>query len=45
MSAVSLLNRKPNPSDQEIEMGMSGNLCRCATYTRIKKAIRRASNK
>lgn len=45
MSAVSLLNRKPNPSDQEIEMGMSGNLCRCATYTRIKKAIKRASNK
>jgi isoquinoline 1-oxidoreductase alpha subunit len=45
MSAVSLLSRKPNPSDQEIEMGMSGNLCRCATYTRIKKAIRRASNK
>lgn len=44
MSAVSLLNRKPNPSDQEIEMGMSGNLCRCATYTRIKKAIKRASN-
>jgi isoquinoline 1-oxidoreductase alpha subunit len=44
MSAVSLLKNNPHPSDEEIELGMSGNLCRCGTYTRIKKAIKRASN-
>ncbi len=44
MTAVSLLKNNPNPSDEEIEMGMSGNICRCGTYTRIKKAIKRASN-
>jgi len=44
MTAVSLLKSNPHPSDEEIEMGMSGNLCRCGTYTRIKKAIKRASN-
>ena len=44
MTAVSLLNNNPNPTDEEIENGMSGNLCRCGTYTRIKKAIKRAAN-
>lgn len=44
MSAVSLLKSNPNPSDEEIEMGMSGNICRCGTYIRIKKAIKRVSN-
>ncbi len=44
MTAVSLLKNNPNPSDKEIELGMSGNICRCGTYTRIKKAIKKASN-
>ena len=44
MSAVSLLKSNPDPSDEEIEMGMSGNICRCGTYIRIKKAIKRVSN-
>jgi aerobic-type carbon monoxide dehydrogenase small subunit (CoxS/CutS family) len=42
LAAVSLLERKPNPSDQEIERSML-NLCRCGTYPRIKKAIQRAA--
>ena len=41
MAAVSLLERNPNPTDKEIDRGML-NLCRCGTYPRIKKAIRRA---
>jgi len=44
MSAVSLLNNDPNPSDEAIENAMSGNICRCGTYIRIKKAIKRAAN-
>lgn len=44
MSAVSLLKSNPNPSDEQIESAMSGNICRCGTYTRIKKAIKMASN-
>ncbi|MGC3946439.1 MAG: (2Fe-2S)-binding protein [Chryseolinea sp.] len=44
MSAVSLLSKNPAPSDSEIEAGMSGNICRCGTYERIRKAIKRASN-
>ncbi|SFT02933.1 isoquinoline 1-oxidoreductase, alpha subunit [Zhouia amylolytica] len=44
MSAASLLNNNPNPSDQEIEDTMSGNICRCGTYFRIKAAIKSASN-
>lgn len=44
MSAASLLKQNPNPSDQEIEKAMSGNICRCGTYTRIKKAIKTAAN-
>ncbi|MCE7990460.1 MAG: (2Fe-2S)-binding protein [Roseivirga sp.] len=42
MNATSLLTRNSNPSDEEIESAMSGNICRCGTYSRIKKAIKRA---
>jgi aerobic-type carbon monoxide dehydrogenase small subunit (CoxS/CutS family) len=44
MTAVSLLKKNPNPSDLEIESAMSGNICRCGTYTRIKKAIKASVN-
>jgi isoquinoline 1-oxidoreductase subunit alpha len=40
MTAVSLLKRNPNPTDKEIESAMSGNICRCGTYIRIKTAIK-----
>ena len=43
MSAVSLLNRNPNPSETDILQFMQGNICRCGTYPRIVAAIRRAS--
>lgn len=43
MSAAALLKRSPNPTDEEIENAMQGNLCRCGTYLRIKKAIQTAS--
>ena len=43
MSAVSLLSQNAKPTDQEIEDAMSGNACRCATYVRIKAAIKDAS--
>ncbi len=43
MSAVALLKVNPNPSDEDIEAYMQGNICRCGTYTRIKAAIRTAS--
>lgn len=43
MSAVALLNENPSPSDDEIEQAMSGNICRCGMYSRIKSAIKRAS--
>ena len=43
MSAVALLKNKPNPTDEDIDLAMSGNICRCATYVRIKKAIKKAS--
>ena len=43
MSAVALLTKNPNPSDKEIEAAMNGNICRCGTYPRIKKAIKVAS--
>src|SRR6478609_55899 len=39
MSAVALLKANPNPTDAQIEAGMSGNICRCGTYLRIKEAI------
>src|ERR1700692_2662992 len=43
MSAVALIKSKPIPSDEEIDSAMNGNICRCATYTRIRAAIKRAS--
>ncbi len=43
MNAASLLNSNPNPSDEEIEAAMSGNICRCGTYVRIKEAIKTAA--
>ena len=43
MSAVALLAKKPSPTDVEIDDAMSGNLCRCGTYQRIRKAIHRAA--
>jgi isoquinoline 1-oxidoreductase subunit alpha len=44
MSAVALLTKKPNPTDADIDDFMSGNICRCGTYQRIRKAIHRAAN-
>ena len=43
MSAAALLERTPNPTDEDINRGMSGNICRCGTYTRIRKAIHSAA--
>jgi len=43
MSAVALLNSKPQPTDADIDAAMSGVLCRCGTYQRIRKAIKRAA--
>jgi isoquinoline 1-oxidoreductase alpha subunit len=43
MQAAALLARTPNPSDDEIVAAMSGNICRCATYLRIKRAIKRVA--
>jgi isoquinoline 1-oxidoreductase alpha subunit len=43
MTATALLKRTPKPSDAEIDAAMNGNLCRCATYLRIRQAIKRAS--
>lgn len=42
MSAVALLSENPDPSDQEIDEAMSGNICRCGMYGRIKSAIKQA---
>ena len=43
MSATALLRKTPKPTDADIDAAMSGNLCRCATYTRIRAAIKQAS--
>jgi isoquinoline 1-oxidoreductase alpha subunit len=43
MSAVALLEKSPNPSDNEIDKAMAGNICRCGTYPRIRAAIHRAA--
>ena len=43
MSAVSLLARNPRPTDDDINTAMSGNICRCATYVRIRAAIKEAA--
>jgi isoquinoline 1-oxidoreductase subunit alpha len=45
MAATALLAKKPNPTDADIETAMSGNICRCGTYPRIKKAIKVAAAK
>jgi isoquinoline 1-oxidoreductase alpha subunit len=43
MSAAAFLQRTPHPTDAEIDTAMSGNLCRCGTYTRIRQAIHEAA--
>ena len=43
MSAAVLLREKPNPTDEDIDAAMAGNICRCGTYLRIRKAIHLAS--
>ena len=43
MSATALLTRTPKPTDKDIDDAMSGNICRCATYTRIRAAIKEAA--
>ncbi len=43
MSAAALLKENPNPSDEDIDIAMSGNICRCGTYVRIKQAIKTAA--
>jgi len=45
MSAVALLERNPRPSDTDIDVAMSGNICRCGTYHRIRQAIHLASTR
>ena len=45
MSALALLERNPNPSEEEIRWGISGNLCRCTGYQNIVKAVRYAASK
>lgn len=42
MTAAALLNKNPNPSDDEIESAMHGNICRCGTYLRIRAAVKSA---
>jgi isoquinoline 1-oxidoreductase alpha subunit len=43
MSAASLLKQNPSPTDADIDAAMSGNICRCGTYTRIRAAIKQAA--
>ena len=43
MSAVALLEKTPNPGEEDINRAMSGNICRCGTYPRIRRAIHRAA--
>lgn len=43
MAAVALLSQKPNPTEADIDTAMAGVLCRCGTYPRIRKAIKRAA--
>lgn len=45
MSAAALLEQNPNPTDSDIDTAMSGNICRCGTYTRIRSAIHKAAEK
>jgi isoquinoline 1-oxidoreductase alpha subunit len=44
MAAAVLLKSKPNPTDNDIDLGMAGNICRCGTYQRVRKAIHRAAS-
>jgi isoquinoline 1-oxidoreductase alpha subunit len=44
MSATALLAKNPHPNDSDIDDAMSGNLCRCGTYVRIREAIKHAAN-
>jgi isoquinoline 1-oxidoreductase alpha subunit len=44
MSAAALLKTNPNPTDAQIDAAMSGNICRCGTYLRIREAIKTAAN-
>lgn len=44
MTAAALLKKNPRPTDEEIQTGMEGNICRCGTYMRIKAAIRTAAD-
>jgi len=43
MSAAALLTKTPNPTDAQIDSAMTGNICRCGTYQRIRRAIQRAA--
>ncbi|MFZ0296736.1 MAG: (2Fe-2S)-binding protein [Candidatus Sulfotelmatobacter sp.] len=43
MSAIVLLNENKNPTDEDINLGMEGNICRCGTYVRIRRAIHQAA--
>lgn len=43
MSAAALLAKTPKPTDQQVDSAMNGNLCRCGTYVRIRKAVHRAA--
>jgi isoquinoline 1-oxidoreductase alpha subunit len=43
MSAAVLLREKPSPTDEDIDEAMTGNICRCGTYPRIRRAIHRAA--
>jgi len=43
MNAASLLSKNPKPTDDEIDIAMNGNICRCGTYIRIKAAIKTAA--
>jgi isoquinoline 1-oxidoreductase alpha subunit len=43
MSAIVLLNENKNPTDEDINVGMEGNICRCGTYVRIRRAIHQAA--
>jgi isoquinoline 1-oxidoreductase alpha subunit len=43
MAATALLRQNPKPTDADIDQAMSGNICRCGTYTRIRAAIKQAA--
>ena len=45
MSATALLAHTPNPDESDIDAAMAGNICRCGTYVRIRRAIKRAAGK